>query len=230
MTDIRDEQGRPIQLTDEFGHPVQLTDEHGVPIHITGVATTVGSDPQDQITIGSELHNKKTHDHATQTTVGEEMHGGTHFAPTPLDYVKHGAGAVAGAGAATVGAVAGAGKAATGAVTGSAAPGSHTQQHVAGDEKKELQRSTSSSSGSSEDDGQGGRRKKKGLMQKIKDKLPGHSDKAAHSPGTTDTDTKVSETKVGTAAGRPVTVEHHEQEHQKKGFLNKIKDKLPGHH
>ncbi|KAM0012843.1 putative dehydrin [Helianthus debilis subsp. tardiflorus] len=148
MTDIRDEQGRPIQLTDEFGHPVQLTDEHGVPIRITGVATTVGSDPQDQMTIGSELHNKKTHDHATQTTVGEEMHGGTHFAPTPVDYVKHGAGVVAGAGAAAVGAAAGAGKAATGAVTGSAAPGSHTQQHVAGDEKKELQRSTSSSSGS----------------------------------------------------------------------------------
>ncbi|MFS7979913.1 putative dehydrin [Helianthus anomalus] len=149
MTDIRDEQGRPIQLTDEFGHPVQLTDEHGVPIHITGVATTVGSDPQGQMTIGSEVHNKKTHDHATQTTVGEEMHGGTHFAPTPVDYVKHGAGAgaVAGVGAADVGAVAGAGKAATGAVTGIAAPGSHTQQ-VAGDEKKELQRSTSSSSGS----------------------------------------------------------------------------------
>ncbi|KAI3774801.1 hypothetical protein L1987_49363 [Smallanthus sonchifolius] len=137
MADIRDEHGRPIQLTDELGRPVQLTDEHGVPIHLTGVATTT---PHGQTTIGSELHHKMTHDQATQSTMGSETHGGTHFAPMPVNYAKRGAGA------ATLGAVAGVGKAATGAVTDSGVHESHP--HVAGDDKKELERSTSSSSGS----------------------------------------------------------------------------------
>ncbi|PWA95300.1 dehydrin LEA [Artemisia annua] len=157
----------------------------------------------------------------SQNMKGSETHGGTHFAPTPVDYAKRGAGAVAGAGAATMGAVAGVGKAAAGAVTGNSAPVSHTQAHGhdAGTEKN-MERSASSSSGSSEDDGEGGRRKKKGFMQKIKDKLPGshnHNGKAkaaaAHSAST------------DTTAGMKA-----EQEHEKKGFMNKIKDKLPGHH
>ncbi|KAL4588842.1 hypothetical protein LXL04_001739 [Taraxacum kok-saghyz] len=219
MADIRDEHGRPIQLTDELGRPVQLTDEHGDPIHLTGVATTHGHP-----TIGSELHNKMSHDQPTHySTMGSETHGGTHFAPTPVDYVKRGADSVAGAGAATVGAAAGAAK---GAVTGAAAPFSHTQAHGAGGEKKELQRSTSSSSSSSEDDGQGGRRKKKGLMQKIKEKLPGSKEKEKHATAHS-ADTKVSST-GGVPAG--TRVEYHEQEHEKKGFMDKIKDKLPGHH
>ncbi|XP_076923735.1 uncharacterized protein LOC143585957 [Bidens hawaiensis] len=196
MTDIRDELGRPIQLTDEFGRPVQLTNEHGVPIHLTGVATTAGS----------EVRNKTTHDQATQT-MGSEVHGGTHFAPTPANYVKHAAGAVTGAGV---------GKGDTGGVTSGG--GSHTEPHEAvGEDKKPLERSTSSSSSSSEDDGQGGRRKKKGIVQKIKEKLPGHGDKdkaAAHS-----TDTKVISSTTTS-----------EKEGEKKGFLDKIKDKLPGHH
>nr|XP_043627049.1 probable dehydrin LEA [Erigeron canadensis] len=226
MADIRDEQGRPIQLTDEYGRPIQLTDEHGVPMHLTGVATTVkptaSHEAAGHTTIGSELHDQTTtHDEAT---MGSEMHGGTHFAPTPVDYVKHGASAVAGAGAATVGVVAGDHeKTTTGAVTGSGAPVSHTQAH--GD-TKELGRSTSSSSSSSEDDGQGGRRKKKGIMQKIKEKLPGHNNKekasaAAHSASTD---------KDSTTGGAPVAGIRVEQEHEKKGFMDKIKDKLPGHH
>lgn len=150
MADIRDEHGRPIQLTDEHGQPVQLTDEHGVPMHLTGVATTVGSTTQGHTTIGSELHRKMAHDPADQATMGSETHGGTHFAPTPVDYAKRGAGAVAGAGAATVGAVAGVGKAAAGAVTGGGAPSSHTESHGVGTEKKELERSSSSSSVSSD--------------------------------------------------------------------------------
>lgn len=144
MADIRDEHGRPIQLTDEHGNPVQLTDEHGVLMHLTGVATTVGSTPQGHTTIGSELRDEPKHD-----IIGSKAHVGTHFAPTPVDYAKRGAGAVAGAGAATVGAVAGVGKAAAGAVTVDSAPVSHTQAHGhdAGTEKK-MERSASSSSSS----------------------------------------------------------------------------------
>nr|GEW54408.1 late embryogenesis abundant protein-like [Tanacetum cinerariifolium]GFA06859.1 late embryogenesis abundant protein-like [Tanacetum cinerariifolium] len=225
MADIRDEHGRPIQLTDEYGNPVQLTDEHGVRMHLTGVATTVGSTPQGHTTIGSELYDVLAHDKPKDDTMGSETHGGTHFAPTPVDYAKRGAGAVVGAGAATVGAVAGVGKAAAGAVTGKSAPVSHTQAHGhdVGTEKK-MERSTSSSSSSSEDDGQGGRRKKKGIMQKIKNKLPGshnHNGKAkaaaAHSAST--------DTPTTTTPGIKI-----EQEHEKKGFMDKIKDKLPGHH
>lgn len=73
----------------------------------------------------------------------------------------------------------------------------------------------------SEEDEEGGRRrKKKGIMQKIKDKLPGHSsdkDKAtaAHSASTQET------TKGSTTV---------EQQHENKGFMDRIKDKLPGHH
>ncbi|KAI3525354.1 hypothetical protein L2E82_51600 [Cichorium intybus] len=220
MADIRDEHGRPIQLTDELGRPVQLTDEHGAPIHLTGVASTQG-----HTTIGSELRHKTTHDQTTDATMGSETHGGTHFAPTPVDYVKRGADAVVGAGAATVGVAAGAAK---GAVAGAAAPLSHTQAHGAGGDKKELERSTSSSSSSSEDDGQGGRRKKKGLMQKIKEKLPGRNEKEKEKQATAHS----TDTKVTGAGGVPAgtRVEYHEQEHEKKGFMDKIKDKLPGHH
>ncbi|KZV53366.1 embryogenic cell protein 40 [Dorcoceras hygrometricum] len=40
MADLRDEHGNPIQLSDQYGKPVQLTDEFGNPMHLTGVATT----------------------------------------------------------------------------------------------------------------------------------------------------------------------------------------------
>ncbi|KAL7600322.1 hypothetical protein Lser_V15G24820 [Lactuca serriola] len=244
MQEIHDELGRPIQLTDEFGRPVQLTDEHGVPVKLTGVATTqghthttIGSELQDKITpgfattdqgynhttIGSELRHKTMHDQTTDTTMGSETHGGTHFAPTPIDYLKHGAGAVAGAGAATVGAAAGAAK---GAVTGGGAPVSHTQAHGAagGDEKQLEHESPSSSSPSSEDDGEGGRRKKKGLMQKIKEKLPGRHKKEEKQATAHSANTKVSSAGEGPAG---IRVEHHDE---KKGPIDKIKEKLPGTH
>ncbi|KAL2537686.1 Dehydrin family protein [Forsythia ovata] len=77
----------------------------------------------------------------------------------------------------------------------------------------------------SEDDGQGGRRKK-GLKDKIKDKLTSgkHIDKyetaTAHS-ATSETPTT---TTVGTATST-TTINH-----EKKGVMEKIKEKLPGHH
>lgn len=46
--------------------------------------------------------------------------------------------------------------------------------------------------------------------------------------------TKVSVTTPAGPLGEPkpeyIHVEHHEEEHEKKGFMDKIKDKLPGHH
>ncbi|KAD3640731.1 hypothetical protein E3N88_29954 [Mikania micrantha] len=79
-----------------------------------------------------------------------------------------------------------------------------------------LQRSGSGSSSSSEDDGQGGRRKKKGVLQRIKEKIPGvHSTEEHHQTPTT------------TTAGG---VGHGDQTHEKKGMMEKIKEKLPGHH
>nr|XP_019068107.1 late embryogenesis abundant protein-like [Solanum lycopersicum] len=68
----------------------------------------------------------------------------------------------------------------------------------------------------SEDDGQGGRRKKKGLKEKIKEKFTGGKHKneephhQAHGVGTRTTTTTT--------------------EHEKKSMMEKIKEKLPGHH
>ncbi|XP_021286983.1 late embryogenesis abundant protein [Herrania umbratica] len=39
MADLRDVHGNPIRLTDEQGNPVQLTDEYGNPVHVTGIAS-----------------------------------------------------------------------------------------------------------------------------------------------------------------------------------------------
>ncbi|CAA2981038.1 late embryogenesis abundant -like [Olea europaea subsp. europaea] len=44
MADIRDKHGNPIQLADQHGKPVQLTDEYGNPVHLTAVATTTGGE------------------------------------------------------------------------------------------------------------------------------------------------------------------------------------------
>ncbi|KAF8113700.1 hypothetical protein N665_0046s0049 [Sinapis alba] len=94
---------------------------------------------------------------------------------------------------------------------------------------QKLHRSNSSSSSSSEEEGEDGEKRKKekkkkivegdekkGVMEKIKEKLPGHSEKPA--------DSQV----VNTEAAVPVTAEHHPEE--KKGILEKIKEKLPGYH
>ncbi|KAJ6707911.1 DEHYDRIN XERO 2-RELATED [Salix viminalis] len=93
-----------------------------------------------------------------------------------------------------------------------------TGQRFQGGRKKEEQTRISSTSipGSPEDDGQGGRR---GLKQKIKEKLTGgkHGEEHGH---TVEVDTT-------TTAG-PAGEKY--QEHQKKGAVEKIKEKLPGHH
>ncbi|CAM0150767.1 unnamed protein product [Urochloa decumbens] len=86
--------------------------------------------------------------------------------------------------------------------------------------------SSSSSSSSSEDDGMGGRRKK-GLKDKIKEKLPGgHKDNQQNQA-----------TAAGGSYGQPghtgTTTAHGTDgtaEGEKKGLMNKIKEKLPGHH
>lgn len=82
----------------------------------------------------------------------------------------------------------------------------------------------------SEDDGLGGRRKK-GLKEKIKEKMPGgHRDDQTHTSATT-TPGGFNEKMSGghrddqTYAGYDAT-EHPE----KKGMMDKIKEKLPGHH
>jgi hypothetical protein len=83
----------------------------------------------------------------------------------------------------------------------------------------------------SEDEGQGGegeqgttRRKKKGLKEKIKERLTGgkQKDENAHA-------TAVSTTTTTTASSTsPTSLQHHE--HEKKSVMEKIKEKLPGHH
>ncbi|GKD11021.1 dehydrin Xero 1-like protein [Tanacetum coccineum] len=80
-----------------------------------------------------------------------------------------------------------------------------------------LHRSGSGSSSSSESDGEGGRRKKKGVVEKIKEKLPGddHGGKQHAIPA--------SATVGGGEYGNV-----GEEGHEKKGLMDKIKDKLPG--
>ncbi|KAK1652170.1 hypothetical protein QYE76_069975 [Lolium multiflorum] len=94
--------------------------------------------------------------------------------------------------------------------------------------------SSSSSSSSSEDDGMGGRRKK-GMKEKIKEKLPGgHKDNQQHMAAGTGTGAYGQHTAAGTDA-------YGQQGHagmtgagtgtgEKKGLMDKIKEKLPGQH
>lgn len=70
----------------------------------------------------------------------------------------------------------------------------------------------------SEDDGEGGRRKKKGVVEKIKEKLPG-GDHGSDKQKTSATAT------VGDGVGGGYA---GEEGHEKKGLIENIKKKLPG--
>jgi hypothetical protein len=91
---------------------------------------------------------------------------------------------------------------------------------------------------SSEDDGMGGRRKK-GIKEKIKEKLPGGNKGGQQQPtataatggygaGTGHTAAAGTTTDAGGTAYTPTT----QPTHEKKGMMEKIKEKLPGggHH
>jgi len=118
-------------------------------------------------------------------------------------------------------------------------------------EKKEtlfskLHRSSSSSSSSSDEeeeviDDNGEvikRKKKKGLKEKLQEKLPGHKDEGEHVTGLPapaapasmqthhDTDVIVEKIDADVKTEAPPAV----PEEEKKGFLEKIKEKLPGGH
>ncbi|KAK0603946.1 hypothetical protein LWI29_010474 [Acer saccharum] len=83
----------------------------------------------------------------------------------------------------------------------------------------------SSSSSSSEDEGTG-IRKKKGMKEKIKEKIPGvghRDDKPQHMGATTTPGGG-----YGISAGEGQYQQEHG--HQKKGMMEKIKEKLPGQH
>ncbi|MBA0591769.1 hypothetical protein Gorai_008768 [Gossypium raimondii] len=87
----------------------------------------------------------------------------------------------------------------------------------------------------SEDDGMGGRRKKKGLKEKIKEKLTGGKHKTeAGEEGQSQTVTYVAKTRITTTSNAttppPEQHYHHHDQHEKKSMMEKIKEKLPGHH
>ncbi|XP_049382557.1 desiccation-related protein clone PCC27-04-like [Solanum stenotomum] len=84
-----------------------------------------------------------------------------------------------------------------------------------GQQQQQLRRSGSSSSSSSEDDGEGGRRKKKkGIKEKIKETLTGGADEGVQTIIPTPTPTPTCEAGGG----------------EKKGMMEKIKEKIPGMH
>ncbi|GMI73290.1 hypothetical protein like AT4G39130 [Hibiscus trionum] len=173
MADLRDVHGNPIQLTDEHGYPVQLTDEHGNPVHVSGVATPVT--------------------HTDQTWMGYDP---TAYAAQPQQQPHPQA--------------------------------QRLHYEVSTTTREEIQRSNNSSSSSSEDDGMGGRRrKKKGLTEKIKEKLTGGKHKEAEEES--ETVTYVAKTSVTTTTGNSMSAPEIQQ-HQKKSVMEKIKEKLPGHH
>ncbi|KQJ99554.1 dehydrin Rab16B [Brachypodium distachyon] len=91
-----------------------------------------------------------------------------------------------------------------------------------------LHRSGSSSSSSSEDDGVGGRRKK-GMKEKIKEKFPGgHKENQQHMAAGTGGAYGQQQGyggMTGTGAGA-----HGVDTGEKKGLMDKIKEKLPGQH
>ncbi|PQM35724.1 late embryogenesis abundant protein [Prunus yedoensis var. nudiflora] len=206
MAQIRDEYGNLVQLTDEHGNPVQLTDEHGNPMHLTGVATSMETETGTYT--GSGVHVP-----GSGTTGGYEEHGG----------------AMGAAGVGTGLGIFGDKQTSDQSHGYDGGLGEHRQQQPHDDGVTgEVRRSGSSSSSSSEeDDGQGGRRKK-GLKEKIKEKLTGGKHKGdaqqqahGHGQGQGQTHTIA----VGTAITTTVTTEA-----EKKSMMEKIKDKLPGHH
>nr|CAA55192.1 dehydrin [Triticum turgidum subsp. durum]prf//2211422A dehydrin [Triticum turgidum subsp. durum] len=118
----------------------------------------------------------------------------------------------------------------TGAV---AAAGGHFQptreEHKAGGI---LQRSgSSSSSSSSEDDGMGGR-KKKGIKDKIKEKLPGGHGDQQQTAGTYGQQGHTGTAGTGGTYGQPghTGMAGTDSTGEKKGIMDKIKEKLPGQH
>ncbi|KAL5204298.1 hypothetical protein ABZP36_009169 [Zizania latifolia] len=91
---------------------------------------------------------------------------------------------------------------------------------------------SSSSSSSSEDDGMGGRRKK-GIKEKIKEKLPGGHKGTSQQQTTAATGGYGAHGHTGTAASTgagTTTYPATEGTHEKKGMMEKIKEKLPGGH
>ncbi|KAF0897110.1 hypothetical protein E2562_033661 [Oryza meyeriana var. granulata] len=90
---------------------------------------------------------------------------------------------------------------------------------------------SSSSSSSSEDDGMGGRRKK-GIKEKIKEKLPGgHKDNQQQQMMGTTGGAYGQQGHAGmTGAGTGVHGTGYGNTGEKKGFMDKIKEKLPGQH
>ncbi|KAL5788637.1 hypothetical protein ACOSP7_005586 [Xanthoceras sorbifolium] len=195
MADVRDQYGNPIQLTDEYGNPVQLTDEYGNPMHLSGIATTKTTTVETP---------------AVYAGAGSaQLHGG---APTSGVLPQHGVEHRGQTGE-------------HGGNLGTQIGAERAKEKDELDRGGEIQRSSSSSSGSSEDDGQGGRRKKKGLKDKIKEKFSGGSkNKDDHHTAQTKTVTATTTTTTGTG----VSGQH--QEHEKKSVMEKIKEKLPGHH
>jgi len=123
------------------------------------------------------------------------------------------------------------------------------EEHEDGEKKEtlfsKLHRSSSSSSSSSDeeeevidDNGEVIKRKKKGLKEKLKEKLPGHKDEGEQVTGLPapaapasvqthhDTDVVVEKIDADVKTEAPSAV----PEEEKKGFLEKIKEKLPGGH
>lgn len=110
---------------------------------------------------------------------------------------------------------------------------------------EKLHRSDSSSSSSSDEEGDDEEKKKRrkekkekkaGLKEKLQEKLGGHKDSHEHDH---DHDTNVPIEKVHveehghvhSEPSYPAPADHHQQEEEKKGgFLDKIKEKLPGQH
>ncbi|GJN40198.1 hypothetical protein PR202_gb29379 [Eleusine coracana subsp. coracana] len=91
---------------------------------------------------------------------------------------------------------------------------------------------SSSSSSSSEDDGMGGRRKK-GIKEKIKEKLPGGNKNKDNQNQQPVTGGAAAHGQQGHAATTGAAGEVHGVDAttgEKKGFMDKIKEKLPGHH
>ncbi|PSS29454.1 Late embryogenesis abundant protein [Actinidia chinensis var. chinensis] len=205
VADVRDVYGNQMEMTDELGNPVHLTDEHGHPMHLTGVATAEEPGVVTEITVGTIMVD-------AAVPVPDAGLTDPHIA--------------------------------TGLSTGDGG-GVGGVQH----QQEPLRGSSSSGSSSSEDDGHGGRRKKKkGLKEKIKEKLTGRKHKPEHPhPTATAYPTTISSTtppgqlhlkdeQPHTAAAYPTTISsatppgQHPHEPEKKSVLEKIKEKLPGHH
>ncbi|CAI0437931.1 unnamed protein product [Linum tenue] len=168
MAQLRDEYGNPVELRDELGNPVQLRDEHGNLVHIKGVATTGGGTerredegpPSSAATTGPRTLRREgegpvetTHHHTLGDVLKDTGHATERTAGDALRTTGH---------------------ATERAAAGTAVVGGGILSGAAGVTGQDYASSTDANTTTTTAPAYPEHHEKKSVMEKIKEKLPGH--------------------------------------------------------